>query len=265
MQINLNKRVFTSTETGFILDKLEQASVMGFIATRSENNPHLLKSYAGVEESGITPKWNVKIYAFNKKKKGHSLVCGDKNVLSVLLDEDYEALVTPNLQVIRIDDAGWGFPLCGVMVGVSDEKTVLTAIVPVEFFRNDTDNRFDEKHYLKYYADLAIRLLHTFGATPDNYRIEICTGYINKLLKEELRKFGFDVRVVEITGLLQEELEAQYRKYVLEEVALDIYFDPKDMKKADIPRRYQASLNYGERHCPHQIKTGWNSTSTSRY
>jgi len=257
MQININKKIFTTEETNFIIYKLEQASEKGFIARRFENNPSLLTSYVGVEEKVITPKWNVKVYTYNKKKKGHSLVCVDKQVLSWLLDEDYDALIPPDLQILRIDDAGWGFPLCGVMVGISDEKNVLTAIVPVEYFRNDTENGFSKKHYLKYYADLALELLDQFGATPKNHRIEICTGYLNQPLREELRKLGFDVRVVEIKGMLQEVLEAQYSKYVREEVGSDIYYNPKDMKKSEIPRRYKECLEYGKRHCPHQIKTGW--------
>lgn len=263
MQINITKEVFTTEEAEFIIDKLEQASEKGFIARRIENNPYLLTSFVGVEEKGITPKWNVKIYTYHKKKKGHSLVCVDKHVLSRLLDEDYDALIPPDLQILRIDDAGWGFPLCGVMVGISDENKVLTAIVPIEYFRNDTENRFSKKHYLEYYADLALELLDQFGATPKNHRIEICTGYVNQLLREELRKLGFDVRVVEIKGMLQEVLEAQYNAYVLEEVGSDIYYDPKDMKKSEIPYSYKECLEYGKRHCPHQIKTGWNAISGS--
>ncbi|MCK4977731.1 MAG: hypothetical protein KAS36_12430, partial [Anaerolineales bacterium] len=108
MQINLTKTVFTSQETEFIIDKLEQASEKGFITIRSENNPYLLVSFMGVEEKGITLKWNVKIYTYNRKKKGHSIVCIDKNVLGRLLDEDYASFVPPDLQILRIDDAGWG-------------------------------------------------------------------------------------------------------------------------------------------------------------
>ena len=42
-----------------------------------------------------------------------------------------DAFIAPDLQVLRIDDAGWGFPLCGVVVGVCDEQNVKTAVVPV--------------------------------------------------------------------------------------------------------------------------------------
>ncbi|MCX7001351.1 MAG: hypothetical protein NT106_13820 [Candidatus Sumerlaeota bacterium] len=262
MRIDLTKTVFTPSETDFIIGKLKQASERGFITSRSENNPYLLASFMGVEEKGITPKWNVKIYTYSRKYKGHSLVClVDKHILGRLIEEDYDSFIPPDLRVLRIDDAGWGFPLCGVMVGISDERQVETAIVPVEYFREDGENGFHTKHYLKEYTDLAIQLLNQFGATPDTHRIEICTGYVNQPLRDELRKLGYDVRVVEIKGKLQEELEELYKAYVLEEVGSDIYYDPKDMKKSEIPRRYRECLEYGKRHCPHQVKTGWDAIS----
>lgn len=261
MRIDLTKTVFTTEETDFIVDQLEKAAKRGFITSRSENNPYLLASFRGVEEKGITPKWNVKIYTYNFKRKGHSLVCVDRYVLGRLLDEDYDSFTPPDLQVLRIDDAGWGFPLCGVMVGISDEQSVRTAVVPVEFFRDDTENPFQTKRYLEKYVDLAIQLLDQFGASPDTHRIEICTGYVNQPLREELRKLGYDVRVVEISGLLQEELEELYGKYVLEEVGADIYYNPKGMKESEIRRKYRETLEYGRRHCPNKIKTGWNAIS----
>ena len=259
MQIDLGKAVFTSRETDAIVDKLKQASEQGFVTSRTENNPYLLASFVGVEEKGITPKWNVKIYSYSSKKKGHSLVCVDKDVLAKLLAEDYDSFVPPDLQILRIDDAGWGFPLCGVMVGISDEETVQTAVVPVEYFRDDSDNPFQTKRYLKKYADLAIQLLDQFGGSPDTHRIEICTGHVNQSLREELRKLGYDVRVVEIKGILQDRLEELFKAHVLEEVGADIYYDPKEIRKSEISQRYRVSLEHGIKHCPHKIKTGWNA------
>ena len=112
--------------------------------------------------------------------------------------------------------------------------------------------------------DLAKQLIDRFGATPDTHRIEICTGYVNQPLREKLRRLGYDVRVVEIRGMLQDELEKIYKEYVFEEIGSDIYYDPKSMKKREIPRRYRECLEYGKRHCPDQIKTGWDAISGSR-
>jgi hypothetical protein len=71
MQIDLDKTVFTPGETSFIVEKLQRASEKGFIATRRENNPYLLVSFAGVEENGISPKWNIKVYTRRSLKFGH--------------------------------------------------------------------------------------------------------------------------------------------------------------------------------------------------
>jgi hypothetical protein len=175
------------------------------------------------------------------------------------LEEDYDSFIPPELPVLRIDDAGWGFPLCGVMVGVSDEAEVKTAIVPIEYFRDDTLNHFNTKKYLKKYTSLALELIDDFGSSTTTHRIEICTGYVNQPLREKLRKLGYDVRVVEIKGLLQDKLESIFRKHVFNEIGADIYYDPKELKKSEIPKMYRKCLNYGLKNCPQLIKTGWES------
>ena len=261
MKLDLTRSVFTARETDFIIERLKQASARGLVAEKPENNSYLLAAYAGVEGKGISPKWNVKVYAFSKKKKGHSIVCVDTFTLGKLVDGDYDSFIPPDLPVLRIDDAGWGFPLCGVMVGVSDGQDVQTAIVPVEFFRSDVEDNFRTKRYLTEYMDLALQLLGFYRTSPDRHRIEICTGYVNQPLREELRILGYDARVGEIRGLLQEKLEDLYREYVIAEVGSDIYYDPKKLQKSDIALRYRESLEYGKKHCPDKIKTGWKAIS----
>ena len=264
MRIHFTKKVFTEAEITFIIDKLERACEKGLLTPRTENNPYLLASFRGIEPAGISHKWNVKIYRYNWRKGGHSVVCVDTHVLIKLVQQDDASFTPPPLPVLRIDDAGWGFPLCGVMVGVTDETAVRTAVVPVAYFRHDTRDHFGTKQYLKKYSDLAIEILGTFGASPETHRIEICSGYINQPLKNRLRGRGYDVRVVEIRGLLQAELEARYRVHVMETVGADIYYDPKDMAQSEIPRRYRHSLRHGQRHCPEQIKTGWEAIIGTR-
>jgi hypothetical protein len=259
MNINLNKKVFPKTETAVILSQLKKACNEGFVRIRHENNDSLMASYAGVEEKGISPKWNIKIYKFNREKNGHSMVCVDMLVLQHILNNDFASFVPPDLRLLRIDDAGWGFPLCGVMVGISDEQEVKTATVPVDYFRSDTDVNFQTKMYLSKYADLAFRLLEEFHASPETHRIEICTGYVNQPLREWLRKRGYDVRVVEIKGLLQDQLERIFKQYVFDLIGADIYYDPKDINKSEIPKRYFQCVKYGKKNCPELLKTGWNA------
>ncbi|MBN2441577.1 MAG: hypothetical protein JXJ04_09520 [Spirochaetales bacterium] len=260
MQIDLTMNVYPPKKIDYIIAKLNKAMEKGFITSRSENNNHLLASYKGVENKGISPKWNVKIYSYNTRKKGHSITCIDDFVLYKLIEEDYESFEPPpELILLRIDDAGWGFPLCGIMVGVSDEQEVKTAVVPVEYFRSGLKNGFHTKGYLKKYSSLGLELVREFGATPETHRIEICTGYVNQPLKEKLRHLGYNVRVVEIKGMLQDELEKCFKEYVHETVGADLYYDPKDMDRAKIPKKYWDCLKYGKKHCPHLIKTGWDS------
>jgi len=261
VKLDLTKTVFTTAETDFIVQQLERASHRGLLAEKPEHNPYLLAAYAGVEGKGITPKWNVKVYTYNKKRKGHSVTCVDPIILRQLVDGDYDSLIPPKLPALWIDDAGWGFPLCGVMVGVSDGEDVRTAIVPVEFFRTSAEKGFQSKQYLGKYMESALELLGTFRASPDSHRIEICTGYVNQSLRDELRNIGYDTRVEEIRGLLQETLEDLYRQYVIAEVGSDVYYDPKSTHKSRIPVRYRESLDYGRRHCPDKIKTGWKAVT----
>lgn len=257
VKLDLTKSVYTTPEVDFIIGQLKRASERGLIVSKPENNSYLLAAYAGVEGKGVTPSWNVKIYTYNNKKKGHSLVCVDPFVLGRLVDGDYDSFTPPDLPVLQIDDAGWGFPLCGVMVGVSDGQDVQTATVPVEFFRKEGENAYQTKRYLDVYMDLALALLDFYGASPETHRIEICTGYVNQPLRDRLRNLGYDARVMEITGVLQDRLEALYGEYVRSEVGSDIYYDPKTLKKSEMPLRYKESLDYGMKHCPDKVKTGW--------
>lgn len=259
MQINLSKKIFSRDETDFIQAKLARASEKGLIAPKTERNSSLKVSYCGAEEGVITPKWNIRIYRYNSKKEGHSLACIDMYILKKLLEEDYESFAIPNLPVLRIDDAGWGFPLCGVMVGVSDEKNVLSAVVPVDYFRDDPEVGIQTRKYLEKYTELALQVLARFKAAPDTHRIEICTGHINQMLRENLRNIGYDVRVVEIKGMLQNRLEELFKEYIAEDIGANIYYDPKEVDKSEIPKKYYACLNYGKKHCPDKIKNGWAS------
>lgn len=256
MTIDLSRPVFSTADTTAICEQLAVAATRGLVVLRHEANPYLQVSYQGAG-TGISPKWNVKVYTYSAKKGGHSIVCVDKQVLAVIVAGDWAAFTPPELPVLRIDDAGWGFPLCGVMVGITDEQRVEVAVVPVEYFQATGPTAFDTKLYLHRYAEQAEQLLARFGAAPPSHRIEICSGYVNQPLRERLRATGYDVRVVEVRGRLQEQLEEHFRAYVQEQTGADLYYDPKAIPQADIPRRYRESLTYGQRRCPQLVKTGW--------
>jgi len=184
-----------------------------------------------------------------------SIVCNDLDTLTKI----EKGIITgpdKGLKLLQIDDAGIGFPLLGVMVGVTDGVDVRTGTVSVSFFQGMP---YERKEYLNEYARKGLKVLESFGAKADYHRIEICTGFINTALKEALRSLGFDVRVVEVRGLLQDRLEALFRAYVKDTLKMDLAYDPKDMAKNKIGLKYYEVLNWGKRNAPHLLKTGWKS------
>jgi hypothetical protein len=238
-----------SKSTRELEQKLQAMCLQGALEVRRENNPYLKISYKGADGL-ISSKWNVKIYTSG------TLVCNDMGTLNQILAGTLKE-VDASLKVLKIDDAGIGFPLCGSLVGVSDGERVVTDVVPVRFFQSP---QFEKETYLKVYAELGLRIvMEVFKADTRSHRIEICTGHINTFLKELLRQKGFDVRVTEITGLLQDNLEQLFRDHVKEQTQKDLGYDPKTLKKSDLGMAYYRVLNWGKRNAPHLLKSGWGS------
>lgn len=218
------------------------------LVSRTENNQYLKVSYRGTGGL-VSEKWNVKIYTSG------SVVCVDMKLLQDILEDKLEA-PDDSKKVLKVDDAGWGFALCGVVVGVSDDEHVEADFVDVSFFQ---DPAFSSKQYLREYTRKGYNLLvQKFGAKPETHRIEICTGYLNQRLRSFLRERGFDVRVVEIKGLLQDSIEDVFRQHVFTMVGKNLAYDPKklgDTRK--IARKYYEVVKWGKANCPHLLKTGW--------
>lgn len=255
--MDLNQKIFNSTQAALIEAALKKAESLKLIRTVAENNAYLMCSYAGT--GVITPKWSVKLYSYSKNKKGHSLVCTDIEVLKCFVNGNFN-FKPPDLKVIKIDDAGWGFPLCGVMIGATDEIQVFTDIVPVEFFQGDN---FTNKKYLDEYSTRGVKLIiEKFDANIETHRIEICSGFINRALRDRLRQLGFHVRIIEVKGLLQDELEERFRQYAGAELNTDIYYDPKKIGKSELPKKFREVLDFGKKFFPLKLKTGWRSIGT---
>lgn len=250
-------RLYSVSEIYDVVAPFLEAEKMGLIKTKEINNPYSEKAYVG-NGNDITNKWNVTFFKYSKSKQGISVVCNDWEIFDAIVSENWVYFESSNLPVISIDDAGWGFPLCGVMVGASDGQTVKTCVVPVEYFQGD---RFSGKSYLTACALAGAKLLSNegFGVSPLTHQIEICTGFINTRLKDYLRECGFRVRVVEIKGLLQDTLETKFKNYVRETIGADIYYDPKEMNKEHIPFEYHKCVEFGRNHFPHLLKSGWKS------
>jgi len=233
-----------------VLLSLQNASNLGIIQPVQDPSQGLLVAYKG-NGLPISGKWNVKIY---RNKKGRiSTVTNDSQVLQHLVDSNWSALTPSSKKVLQIDDAGIGFPLGGIMVGVTDGTRVETAVVPTEYFQG-TDGA--SKAYLQVYANLGLSVISRFETSPGTHRIEICTGWINSLLSDRLRAMGYEVHKVEIKGLLQDTLEDLFRDYIRRLIGNDIYYDPKDVKKSSIASLFERACDHGMRH-PESAKTCW--------
>jgi len=220
----------------------------GLIVVRTENNKYLKLSYKGAGTL-ITPKWNIKIYTTGNG------ICSD---VSVIKDFVGGRLKPPDssLKLISIDDAGWGSSIGSVMVGAADGKRVVTDVLDISYFK---PGPFERQEYLEAYANQGWALIQReFQADPKTHRIEICTGFINIKLRDLLRVKGFDVRQVEIKGLLQDELENCFREYIKEITGgADLAYDPKELNSKDISIYYNKALKFGREKAPHLLKSGW--------
>lgn len=227
--------------------KLAALCSKGHLTPRTEKNQYLKVSYRGADGL-VTSKWNIKIYTSG------SVVCNDPGTLEQLLNG---SLREPDdkLKLLQIDDAGTGFPLCGIMIGVTDGRSLWTEIIDVIYFQGE---RFEKKLYTDQYALAGLRILKRLGAAPQTHRIEICTGFINTKLRDILRNRGYDVRVTDIKGLLQDQLEDRFRDYVRGTLTVDLAFDPKKIGKERIPPAFRRAVSWGKRHAPKMLKTGWN-------
>lgn len=228
--------------------KLAELAKRGILVPRTENNPYLKLSYRG---SGglVSEKWNIKIYTSD------SVTCTDNVILQDMLED---RLKPPSNKIcIQIDDAGWGFALCGVMCGITDGSKVVTCMTDVRFFQSPL---FQSKKYLHEYALVGFDTMQReFKTDPQTHRVEICTRYVNNGLRDLLRQKGYEVRTVEIKGLLQEELESRFRSYVRETVGNDLAYDPKEVPKRELGKLFWSVVKWGRKNAPHLLKTGWKS------
>jgi hypothetical protein len=230
---------------GACLERIRRLGLPGV----EDKNPYVVLSVRG-DGKRAPEKWNARVY---KDKSGRlKLVTVDLRTLQDMLEGRVPAA---RRRVISVDDAGWGFPLGGVLIGASDGKRVETGLVPVEYFQGE---RFEQHEYLDYAAGITLELLGRFDARPDDTLVEICTGYVNVGSKEALRKAGYQVKVTEITGLLQDGLEKRFAEYA-KGLGYSGYLDPKVTH--DPKKPFKGVMKWIEEKPLERMKfakTGWN-------
>ncbi|CAJ36094.1 hypothetical protein [Methanocella arvoryzae] len=183
---------------------------------RDQSNPYVVLSVRG-DGVRAPESWTATVY---RNKKGQlKLVTSDDSVLRKLLPVEQKP-------VIQVDDSGWGFPLGGVMIGATDGTRVETGLIDTKFFQGEL---FKTHAYLSEAARITLGLVKDLGGRPGETRVEICSGYVNSRSKDLLEREGYDVKVTEITGLLQDQLEKRYKEYV-KSLGYPAYYDPKETR-----------------------------------
>ncbi len=159
---------------------------------------------------------------------------------------------------IYIDDAGWGFPLCGVFFGIyydSDQRFDF-AEVPVAFFQSPL---FERKAYLTEAADRVSDILNQANCLPSSSgQIHICPGYVNNRIAYALAQQGFSVCREPIGEPLQTKLEEMYKKHIQKITGQNFYYDPKLFTKKEVAHKFFRVVNWIKANNRFDIaKTGW--------
>ncbi len=241
-----------------------------------ENNPWLVLHVKG---DGIRApeSWNAKVYG--NSTGSMKVVTTDMATLVALLDGSQPALQRENeyafginkvpSRIISIDDSGWGYPIGGTLVGLSDsfDNSIHFGEVAVSYYQSPC---FEGKAYLHEAADVVVKLLgklNTGNADVFNSRtvgnrvlFKVCTGYVNAGIVKELKERGFKVETCAIGEPLQSALEKEHRKYIKRLTNADIYYDPKELDPSNISRAYSNVMRWIKKNNAWDIaKTGWKS------
>lgn len=215
-------------------------------------------SFAGTDDP-VSGKWNVAYYQPAKGKSSRALVTRDVWTLANVLRRNREAFRVRS-RLVEIDDAGWGSPIGGTMVGVAMDGVLKTAVIEVGVYQRPVSTgcgRFEEHH--QRYREAGLRLVEEVAGPPsDDLTLRICTGNANDALREALRGEGYHVVVGEIVGVAQDGLEKAFGKY-LENLTgcRGLYRDPKTQTPANRAGTYR-ELVADKRMRPY-LKTCWKS------
>jgi len=115
---------------------------------------------------------------------------------------------------ILIDDAGWGDLILGVVIGALQlpRGRYMRRRIPVSSFQSPN---FGNKRYLDDAVKIAkevVEVMQPDSETP----FKVCTGYVLSSIRDYLRRQGFYVQEVKITGKLQEMVERSYIRWCIE-------------------------------------------------
>jgi hypothetical protein len=153
---------------------------------------------------------------------------------------------------ILIDDSGWGDLILGVVIGALKlpDRRYMERRIPVSSFQPP---HFQNKRYL----DDAVKIVEEIVKVmqPDDETVfKVCSGYVLSSIRSYLRKKGYRVEEIEVTGDLQEMVERSFAQWGKE---VGIEFERLEGK-----RSFNTFLEWVAEK-PHLrekiVKTGWKS------
>jgi isopentenyl phosphate kinase len=152
---------------------------------------------------------------------------------------------------IQIDDAGWGDPVGGVLIGVYRVETSEYVVKEIEVTHFQEPN-FVNKTFLARGLELVLEAL-TCLQVPKAEAIQVCRGTVLDEVRAGLKARGFKVIPTKIEGHLQELVEANFVTS-LEKIGL------QDIPRVSGKERFFRQLEWIQedllkREC--YAKTGW--------
>ena len=115
---------------------------------------------------------------------------------------------------ILIDDSGWGDLILGVVIGALKlpEGRYMDRRIPISSFQHPN---FQNKRYLEDAVKIAEEMVEVMQ--PDDETVfKVCSGYVLSSIRGYLRKRGFKVEEIEVTGELQEMVERSFATWCKE-------------------------------------------------
>ena len=155
---------------------------------------------------------------------------------------------------ILIDDSGWGDLILGVVIGAlkRPEHRYMERRIPISSFQPP---KFQNKQYLEDSVKIVQEIIEVMQ--PDSETIfRVCSGYVLSRVRDFLRRQGYRVEVVEVTGELQEMVERSFVKWCKE---VGVNFELLKEKRSF--RTFIEWVAEKPRLREHLVKTGWKSWS----
>ena len=157
-----------------------------------------------------------------------------------------------NTKQILIDDSGWGDLILGTVIGALKlpDHRYMDRRIPISSFQKPN---FQNKRYLEDAVKIAEEIVEVMKP-DDETTFNVCSGYVLSSIRKYLRKQGFKVEEVEVTGELQEMVERSFAAWCKE---IGIEFERLNGK-----RSFNTFLEWVAEK-PHLrerlVKTGWKS------